>query len=81
MPPIGGSAPSQKKKMAKISHFRQLFRFLPPKNRILLPRCPPQKILVPPLLIIGPTLMFFFGGGRKEAQEIGRWKEEFKLKM
>ena len=46
IPPVGGSAPPprQKKKMAKISHFRQFFGFLPPQKRILPPRCPPQKI-------------------------------------
>ena len=37
--------------MAKISNFRQIFGFLPPQNRILPPRCPPQKkkFLAPPL--------------------------------
>ena len=35
--------PSQKKKIAKISHFRQIFGFLPPQNYILPPRCPPTK--------------------------------------
>ena len=46
--PVGGSAPplapSQKKKMTKISrHFRQTFRFLPPQNHIFPPRCPHKK--------------------------------------
>ena len=40
LPPL---APSQKKKMAKISHFQQKIGFLPPQNRILPPRCPPRK--------------------------------------
>ena len=40
---MGVLAPRQKKKIAKISHFRQIFGFLPPQNRILPPRCPPQK--------------------------------------
>ena len=35
---------SQKKKMVKISHFQQFVGFLPPQNRILLPRCSPQQI-------------------------------------
>ena len=46
-PPL---APSQKEKMATVSHFGQIFGFLPPQNRILPPRCPPPKFLVPPLL-------------------------------
>ena len=48
LPPL---APSQKKKMAKISHFLQIFGFLPPQNRILPPRCPHKKFLVPPLIL------------------------------
>ena len=47
-PPVGGSAPhlppKLKKKMVKISHFRQIFGYLPPQNCILPPGCPPQKI-------------------------------------
>ena len=35
--------PSQKKKMVKISHFWQIFEFLPPQKCILSPRCPPTK--------------------------------------
>ena len=35
--------PRQKKKMAKISHSRQFFVFLPPQNCIFPPRCPPTK--------------------------------------
>ena len=45
-PPVGGSSPTcpqLEEKMAKISHFRQIFGFLPPQNRILPPRYPPQK--------------------------------------
>ena len=45
--PVRGSAPhtcpQSEEKMAKISHFRQIFGFLPPQNRILPPRCPPTK--------------------------------------
>ena len=36
--------PSQRKTMSKISHFRQVFGFLPPQNRILPPGFPPHKI-------------------------------------
>ena len=39
-PPL---SPSQKKKMGKISHFRQMFGLLPPQNRILSPWCPTTK--------------------------------------
>ena len=38
--------PPYKKKMTKISHFRQILEFLPPQKRIL----PPQKFLVLPLV-------------------------------
>ena len=45
--------PVRRKKLAKISHFWQIFWFLPPQNHILPPRCPPQKkFLVPPLLMM-----------------------------
>ena len=40
LPPL---APSQKKKMAKISHFWQIFGFLPPQNRISPLDAPHQK--------------------------------------
>ena len=62
-PPLGGFAPSldpplgsQKKKMVKISHFRQIFGFLPPQKCIFVPSMFPtptkkKKKLVPPLLI------------------------------
>ena len=44
LPPLAPPPPPrQKKKMARISHFRQIFGFLPPQNRILPPRCPPHK--------------------------------------
>ena len=35
--------PSQKKKMAKISHFRQIFDFCPLRIAFCPPRCPPHK--------------------------------------
>ena len=38
--PVGGSPPT---KMAKISHFRQMFGFLPTQKRNLHPQCPPPK--------------------------------------
>ena len=38
--------------MTKISRSWQIFGFLPPLKRILPPRCPPQKKLVPPLSTI-----------------------------
>ena len=41
IPPLPPT-PSEEK-MAKISHFRQMFGFLPPENHILPPRCPPPK--------------------------------------
>ena len=45
-PPVRGSAPTcppSEEKMGKISHFRQIFGFLPPQNHILPPRCPHKK--------------------------------------
>ena len=36
------TCPPVRKKRVKISHFRQIFGFLPPQNRILPPRCPPH---------------------------------------
>ena len=43
LPQSAPTCPPQKKKMVKISHFLQIFGFLPPQKRILPPRCPPQK--------------------------------------
>ena len=45
--------PVRRKQMAKISHFRQIFRFLPPQNCIFSPSMPPtKKFLVPPLCLL-----------------------------
>ena len=72
-PPIGGSAPPptcppNKKKMAKISHFWQIFRFLPPQKRIC-PLIPPNKFLVPPLTD-GNTGLFHRNVTKGEAWEV-----------
>ena len=52
MPPQSEALPpNQKKKMAKISHFWQIFGFLPPSESHFAPSMPPtkKKFLVPPL--------------------------------
>ena len=50
--PVRGSAPTfpqLEEKMAKISHFRQIFGFFAPSESHFAPSMPPQKFLVPPL--------------------------------
>ena len=43
-PPTLAPTPRWKKNMSKISHFWQIFEFLPPQTHIFAPQCPPEQV-------------------------------------